>query len=179
MLTCKSPRKVMLVAHHLAAAVLPKYTCKFSRRDFTLPQLFACLVVKEVLRRSYRGAEALLRDAEPWCRAIGMTKTPDHNTLCRAAAFLLGRCKVGKLIDAVARWAAVHRALGLNVKPLAVDSTHLETHHVSRHYARRCAAQRYRGRRGKTLRKIPANRRRSRTLKRLPKLAVAVTRRHS
>ncbi len=37
----------MLVAHHLASSCLPKYSSRFSRHDFTLPQLFACLVVKE------------------------------------------------------------------------------------------------------------------------------------
>src|SRR5437867_2059176 len=134
MLTCKSPRKVMLVAHHLACAALPRYSGKFSRHDFTLPQLFACLVVKEVLGRSYRGAEAVLADTPHWCHAIGMSKVPDHNTLCRAAALLLGRCKVGRLLDAVAGWAAVHRVLGLSVKPLGGDSTYFETRHVSRHY---------------------------------------------
>src|SRR5438552_8014930 len=147
MLTCKSPWKVMLVAHHLASQVLPSYTCKFSRHDFTLPQLFACLVVKEQLRRSYRGAEALLRDAPQWCHAIGMSKPPDHNTLCRAAAVLLKKCNVGKLLDAMTRWAAKNKALGLNIKPLAVDSTHFESRHVSRHYERRCAKQRWRWRR--------------------------------
>ena len=35
----------------------------FLRKDFTLPQLFACLVVKDHLKRSYRGVEALLRDS--------------------------------------------------------------------------------------------------------------------
>src|SRR6478609_6377103 len=139
MLTCKSPRKVMLVAHHLASSALPAYTCKCSRHDFTRPQLFACLCVKEMLGRSYRGAEALLRDCPHWCRAIGMTKPPDHTTLCAAAAWLLRRRSVGRLLDAVARWAAVHRALGLSLKPLAGDSTHFETRHVSRHYERRCA----------------------------------------
>ena len=39
----------MLVAYHLARAVLPSYTSKFSRHDFALPQLFACLVLKEFL----------------------------------------------------------------------------------------------------------------------------------
>jgi len=43
MLTCKSPRKVMRVAYELAKRCLPTYFCKFSRKDFTLPQLFACL----------------------------------------------------------------------------------------------------------------------------------------
>ena len=41
----------MLVAHHLARGVLPEHTSKFSRKDFTLPQLFACLVVKEQQKR--------------------------------------------------------------------------------------------------------------------------------
>ena len=82
----------MLVAHRLATGVLPAYASRFSRHDFTLPQLFACLVVKEQQKRSYREAEALLRDADHWCHAVGMRKVPDHNTLCRAANFLLRRC---------------------------------------------------------------------------------------
>src|SRR3954469_1831163 len=113
MLTCKSPRKVMLVAHRLAARALPRYSSRFSRHDLTLPPLFACLVVMEHQRRSYRGAEALLRDGRHWCRAIGMRRTPDHNTLWRAASLLLGKCKVRRLMDAVARWAATARMLGL------------------------------------------------------------------
>ena len=47
MLTCQSPRKVMRAAYHLASQALPQYSSKFSRKDFTLPQLFACLAAKE------------------------------------------------------------------------------------------------------------------------------------
>ena len=36
----------MLVAYWLARGVLPDRTSKFSRKDFTLPQLFACLAPK-------------------------------------------------------------------------------------------------------------------------------------
>ena len=113
----------MLVAHHLASRCLPDYRCKYSRHDFTLPQLFACLAVKELLGRSYRGAEALLRDSESWCRAIGMSKAPDHNTLCNAAKVLLKGCNVGGMLDVAAKWAAHARLLGLSSKPLAGDST--------------------------------------------------------
>jgi hypothetical protein len=168
MLTCKSPRKVMRVAYLLARQCLPDYSCKFSRHDFTLPQLFACLVVKEQLKRSYRGAEALLRDCDQWCKDLGMGRVPDHNTLCRAAAFLLGACRVGKLLDAVARWAALARVLGLSLKPLALDSTHYESHHVSRHYQRRCHKTRLRMRRA-------AGKNRRETVRRLPKLSMAVS----
>lgn len=93
----------MLVARHLASRVLPRYTSKYSRHDFTLPQLFACLCCKELLGRTYRGAEALLSDGEHWCRAIGMRKAPDHNTLCNAAARLLKCRNVDTLLDQVAR----------------------------------------------------------------------------
>jgi hypothetical protein len=37
----------MRAAHALATACLPQYGDRFSRHDFTLPQLFACLVVRE------------------------------------------------------------------------------------------------------------------------------------
>jgi hypothetical protein len=158
----------MLVAHHLASQALSKYSSKFSRRDFTLPQLFACLVVKEQQRRSYRGAEALLRDSPEWCSAIGMRKPPDHNTLCRAAAVLLKKCKVNRLLDGVARWAVVARVLRFAEKPLAIDSTCCQSHHVSRHYERRCARAR------QTLRKSRRKRGRRQTIKQLPKLAVGV-----
>ncbi len=68
----------MRVAFELARSTLPRYFSKFSRHDFTVPQLFACLVVKEHQRKTYRGTEALLRDAEHWCHDIGMRKVPDH-----------------------------------------------------------------------------------------------------
>src|SRR3954466_8548724 len=114
MLTCQLPRKVMRAAFFLARQTLPKYSSKFSRKDFTLRQLFACLVVKEHQRKSYRGIEALLRDCDNWLADIGMRRAPDHNTLCRAAAFLLSKFRVGRLLDKVVQWAAMTRMLGLS-----------------------------------------------------------------
>jgi hypothetical protein len=191
MLTCKSPRKVMRAAFRLARDALPAYSCKFSRHDFTLPQLFACLVVKEHMGRTYRGAEELLRDCDNWLRDVGLRRAPDHNTLWRAARFLLAKCRVGRLLDAVARWAAAAKALGLSVKPLAIDSTYFEPRHVSRHYERRlrearkdrAARRAWAGPRARQ-RSLRAGekrgaRLRSRAAKRLPKLTLAVAgRRH-
>lgn len=99
------------MAYELARESLPAYSHKFSRHDFTLPQLFACLVVKEHQRRSYRGAEELLRDSPSWRRRAGMhrKRSPDHNTLWRAAKFLLQKCRVDRLLDAVARWRGGRR----------------------------------------------------------------------
>src|SRR5437764_5308381 len=114
MLTCKSPRKVMRAAFVLAAQSLPDYSHRFSRHDFTLAQLFACLAVKELLRRSYRGAEAVLRDSPGWLADVGLRRAPDHSTLCRAADHLLRARRVSRGLDRVAEWAAVGRLLGLS-----------------------------------------------------------------
>ncbi len=62
MLTSKSPRKVLRLAHELAEEVLPDHASRFSRKDFTQPQLFACLVLREHQEKSFRGVEALLAE---------------------------------------------------------------------------------------------------------------------
>ena len=162
----------MRAAYHLACQTLPDYSSKFSRKDFSLPQLFACLVVKEQMKRSYRGAEALLRDCENWLRDVGLRRAPDHNTLCRAAAFLLTKLRAGKLLDKLVQWAAVAGILRLSSDPLAIDSTTYESRHVSRHYERRChqTRERMRAKDAEKGRKSS----RSDTVKALPKLAVGV-----
>lgn len=162
----------MWMAYVLARISLPDYSSRFSRRDFTLPQLFACLVLKDMLRRSYRGIEALLRDTPEWTAGIGMSKVPDHNTLQRAARLLLSEGRVKKLLDTMVRQAERTRLLKLSKKPAGVDSTTFDSHHVSRHYERRChetrrrmkAKDREKGRKST----------RSGTVKAMPKLAVGV-----
>jgi len=154
----------MLYAYGLAQSCLRRYSCKFSRHDFTLPQLFACLVVREHQKQSYRGVEALLRDSQHWCKQIGMKKVPDHNTLCRAFRVLLGSARVGRMMDRLMRWMSVGKALG---STCAIDSTLYDTHHRSRHYEQRC-------RHYSTGDKPHANLRRSRSARRTPKLSLSV-----
>ena len=81
--TCKSPRKVS--RRLLLAAACFTRRSKFSRKDFTDPQLFACLILREHQKESYRGIVSLLKDCPEWCADIGLKKVPDHNTLCREA----------------------------------------------------------------------------------------------
>ena len=160
----------MRVAFQLAKGVLPDYTSKFSRKDFTLPQLFACLVVREHQKKSYRGVEALLSDARHWCKAIGMRRVPDHGTLHRAFHVILGEGHTSKMVDLLARWFDLARLLG---STLAIDSSLYDTHHRSRHYEQRC-------RQYSSNCRNTANRRRSRSAKRTPKLAIgADTRCHA
>src|SRR5947199_6639789 len=135
--TCKSPRMVMRAAYALATRALPAYASKFSRHDFTLPQLFACLVLREHQKKTYRGTEALLRDCPQWLADIGLRRAPDHNTLCRAFTVIVNLRRTNKMLDVTAQWFTKARVLGLTRKPLAADSTHFESHHVSRHFEKR------------------------------------------
>ena len=172
----------MREAHRLASRVWPTYAHEFSRHDFTLPQLFACLVVREMMKLSYRKAEALLRDSPHWLRDIGMNKPPDHNTLWRAFGVLVQTRRVSKMLDLLAELFAHERLLKLSVKPLTIDSTCYERRHRSRHYDRVCRkmqlrdGEKYANRPEKTgeERAATVNRARSLAVRQMPKLALAV-----
>lgn len=97
--TCKSPRKVLNAAHALATACMKEHRSKFSRKDFTGPQLFACLVLREHQKKSYRGVVALLLDCPEWCTDIGLTKVPSAYTLCRAFHDLVQPRMVEDMLD--------------------------------------------------------------------------------
>ncbi len=109
----------MSVAHELAACVLPDHASRFSRHDFTLAQLFACLVLREQLKMSYRKLEALLADTD-WCVRLGMSRVPDHSTLCRAFKFIIARHNINSMLDVITRHHQ-HHAPKLG-RTLAIDS---------------------------------------------------------
>src|SRR4051794_5742113 len=172
MRTSQSPRTVMRVAYHLACRTLPEHACKFSRHDFTLAQLFACLVVREFFDLSYRRTEALLADSPAWLADVGLAKAPDHNTLWRAFDALLRRHRCRRMLDLLARLFAKANLLPLRREPLAIDSTCFEQRHRSAYYDRRCRrmnddALERPGKWGRTV-----NAARARRVGRLPKLAV-------
>jgi hypothetical protein len=163
---------VMRAALALAERALPAYASKFSRHDFTLPQLFACLVLREHQRKTYRGTEALLRDCPDWLADVGLTRAPDHNTLCRAFGAVVTLRRTNKMLDVTARWFTEARVLGLTRrKPLAADSTHFESRHVSRHYE---ARRKQTAARAAAAPDKAGSRTRPATAKRLPKATLAV-----
>lgn len=155
----------MVVAWRVGNACLPAYASRFSRRDFTLPQLFACLVLRQFYNLSYRKTEALLRDSPGWRRAIGLKKTPDHNTLCDAFDGVVQSGHLDKMLDLLADAFEKAGLLQLDRAPLAIDSSCFESRHVSRHFERR-------RRDGKSEQAVKSER--STTVKKLPKLAIAV-----
>jgi len=174
MQTSQSPRTVMRVAYRLARQLLPEHSCKFSRHDFTLAQLFACLVVREFFGLSFRGTEALLADTPQWLADVGLSKAPDHNTLWRAFESLLVARRCTRMLDLLARLFAKAKLLTLRRRPLAIDSTCYEQHHRSAHYDHRCRrmgqeGDKHPGKWGESV-----NAARSRRLRHIPKLALAV-----
>lgn len=81
----RSPVALARTAYRVAQAALPAYFSPFSRKDFTQPQLFACLALMEFCRTDYRGIIAYLSDFSELRQALDlMDKVPHYSTLCRA-----------------------------------------------------------------------------------------------
>jgi hypothetical protein len=84
----KSPLAVARRALDVAAASLPVYSSPKSRRDYTQPQLFAILALKQFFKTDYRGIAAILADSSDLRRGLGLAKVPHYSTLAYAAARL-------------------------------------------------------------------------------------------
>ena len=97
----------MREAQRLASQRWPTYISRFSRHEFTLPQLFACLVVREMLRLSYRKAEQLVGDCENWLRDVGLRRAPDHNTLWRGMGVIPRTRPANRMLDLLAETANI------------------------------------------------------------------------
>ena len=141
MITSKSPRKVLKLTYALGVEVLPKYFSRFSRfsrHAVTKPQLFACLVLREHQRKSFRGVEALLADSPAWLADVGLKKAPDHNTLSCVFNEFVNPGLADSMLDFMAKLARSRKLLGGDgLKPLTLDSSMFESRHVSRHFEQR------------------------------------------
>jgi hypothetical protein len=60
--TTRSPVALARKAMQIASRTLPVYASKFSKRDFTQPQLVAMLTLKQFFKTDDRGLVALLHD---------------------------------------------------------------------------------------------------------------------
>lgn len=132
--TSKSPRKVALVALKVAEKSLPRYAHRFSPRLYTQSQLFACLVLKVFFRTDYRGVTAMLEDLPDLRQTLGLQRVPHFTTLQKAAKRLLLSIPANRMLDATVHMTT--RRSG-RVPLAAVDSSGLESHHVSRYFVRR------------------------------------------
>ncbi len=75
----KSVLRVAQEALAVGRAALPPYGSRFSRHDYTQPQLFALLVLKQFLRTDYRGLVVVAAEWRDLRHALGLRKVP-HTT---------------------------------------------------------------------------------------------------
>jgi transposase len=138
--TSKSPKKIIITAYKTAKSVLPDHRHKFSPQKFTLPQLFACLVLRVVLKTDYRGVAEFLNDCPDLCNAIGLKTVPHFTTLHKASQRLLHHKIADKLlVNTIKRLITDKTAIAL----AAIDSTGLDSSYVSRYFVRRRRSKRY------------------------------------
>ncbi len=130
--TSKSPKAIVQVAVRVGK-VLRDYSHPFSPHKFTQAQLFACLVLKVVLKTDYRGLVAFLEDDPDLRQAIGLSSVPHFTTLHKASKRLLCSRVTDRLLRRTVEIITPHRHVAL----AAVDSTGLEAHHISRYFVSR------------------------------------------
>lgn len=85
----KSPLLVAQEALAVARRSLPEYASKFSRRDYTLHQLFAMLVLRKFFRTDLRGVVVIVREWSELQKVLQLSKVPDHSTLWHVEQKLL------------------------------------------------------------------------------------------
>jgi hypothetical protein len=91
----RSPLALARTALAIAQAALPAYSSKFSRKDFTQHQLFACLCLRSFFGTDYRGIVAYLEDFSDLRQVLGMEKVPHHTTLYYADL------RLGKMVPSI------------------------------------------------------------------------------
>lgn len=80
----KSPVALAREALAVGQGGLPPYGSARSRRDFTLPQLFAVLVLRQFFKTDYRGMVQLLEDFSTLRETLSLKKVPHFTTLQKA-----------------------------------------------------------------------------------------------
>jgi len=114
---------------------------KFAPKTYTVPQLFACLVLKEFLKADYRKVWALLKECPELGATIGLTEIPHFTTLQQAFKRLLEGRRVQRLLDETVLLAKQIRILPSRSDLAALDGTGLESTTASRYYVRRAEKQ--------------------------------------
>lgn len=139
MKTSKSPKRVLIVAFAIGREALPAYAHKYSPKKFTLPQLFACLTLKEFLQLDYRKLATTLMDSPSWVEVLGLKQVPHFTTFQKAAKRLLRSAEARRLLDATVRQAQSRGRLSKRISLASMDGSGWESHHASAYYVRRCA----------------------------------------
>jgi hypothetical protein len=91
--TTKSPLALARAALATAEQVVPPYSCKHSRKDFTQPQLLALLLLKQFFKIGYRDVVAWVAEWSDLRQALGLTKVPHFTAIQKAGVRLLKKSR--------------------------------------------------------------------------------------
>lgn len=121
----RSPVALARKALEIAQKSLPAYSSRFSRQDFTQPQLFALLVLMVHFKTDHRGIVAIVAEWSDLRQALGLTKVPHYSALYKAQQRLLKKVLTSSLWTRyLARQAAKDSSAG-RIRPVSTrpDST--------------------------------------------------------
>jgi len=121
-------------ALQVATAVLPPYRSRFSKHQFTQPQLLAVLCLMRYEDWTFRETEVRLREHRELRRVLQLQSVPDYTTLYRFLKRLDDQKIDQALGEAARRLATVGRRRRARV---AVDATGLAQGAVSTFFVRR------------------------------------------
>jgi len=124
------------IALQVSKAVLPRYRSRFSKHQFTQPQLLAILCLMRYEDWTFREAEVRLGEHRELRQALGLTSAPDFTTLYR---FLqrLDETTINHAVGETVRCLRGLRKKGRRRVRVAVDATGLAQGAVSTFFVRR------------------------------------------
>lgn len=138
------------MALDVGTRTLPPYSHRCSRKDFTQPQLFACLVLRQFFRTDYRGIVAILDDWPTLRQELGLAKVPHFTTLQKVERKLLVDPKIKAMLTQTVALFHGHDEAGppgprgpgelppaQPIELAAADSTGFELDRASRYFIRR------------------------------------------
>ena len=124
------------IALQVCRAVLPRYRSRFSKHQFTQPQLLAILCLMRYEDWTFREAEVRLSEHRELRQALGLVSVPDFTTLYR---FLqrLDEVTIERAVGETVRRLRGTRRKGQRRTRVAVDATGLAQGAVSTFFVRR------------------------------------------
>lgn len=133
------------MAYHVGQEVLPTYASRFSRKDFTLAQLFAMLVLRQFHKTDYRGIVDILKDHPTLCKDLELKKVPHFTTIQKVECKLLKDRHVSAMLaETIALFFDLEESSGKKkpaeaqrIVQAAADSSGFDLDRASRYFTQR------------------------------------------
>ena len=126
------------LALEIASAVLPRYRTRFSKHQFTQPQLLALLCLMRFEDWTFREVEVRLSEHAELRRALGLDAVPDYTTLYRFLRRVPESVFAAALNQVAGRFPASRTPARV-----AIDGTGLTHRTISTYYHKRVHLQRF------------------------------------